>query len=276
MRQNSGRPSARHKVDGGDLSRALVQPGVAAAAQRGRLKPVDHEPGSHQAAALLQRPVEAVEPGPAASGPAASRSTRIRSRRRSSWWRPACRRPWRRGSSALDGPPSTEKSAGRGSSEARSWPAHRDHWMFHLRVVCVTADAMPSHPALPLSQFRHRLGSGVRMPKKEVLCRQIRSRCRPPSISFTCSSSARGSDPNFLRDTQMREADQPKRREYECGHDNNLPDTHQREFGAQRSHQDIAAAHTYFSSIINSAVLINGGASIALLAFYGNIFYLSW
>jgi hypothetical protein len=70
----------------------------------------------------------------------------------------------------------------------------------------------------------------------------------------------------------MREADQPKRREPECGHHNNLPDTHQREFGAQRSHQDIAAAHTYFSSIINSAVLINGGASIALLAFYGNIF----
>ena len=40
--------------------------------------------------------------------------------------------------------PSTEKSAGRGSSEARSWPTHRDHRMFHLRVVCVTADAMPS------------------------------------------------------------------------------------------------------------------------------------
>ena len=45
----------------------LVQPGVAAAAQRGRLKPVDHEPGSHQAAALLQRPVEAVLPLVAAS-----------------------------------------------------------------------------------------------------------------------------------------------------------------------------------------------------------------
>ena len=119
-------------------------------------------------------------------------------------------------------------------------------------------------------------GSGVRMPKKEVLCRQIRSRCRPPSISFTCSSSARGSDPKFLRDMRMREAGQPKRRECECGYDNTLLDTHQREFGAQRSHQDIAAAHTYFSSIINSAVLINGGASIALLAFYGNIFYLSW
>ena len=65
-------------------------------------------------------------------------------RRRSSWWRLACRRPWRRGNSAWDGPPSTGKSAGRASSEARSRPAHCDHQVFRLSVGWRTTNAMPS------------------------------------------------------------------------------------------------------------------------------------
>jgi amino acid transporter len=49
-------------------------------------------------------------------------------------------------------------------------------------------------------------------------------------------------------------------------------DGERRKFAADRSNQDASTYQNYFSSTINSLIVLNGGASVAFLAFYGNMF----
>lgn len=49
------------------------------------------------------------------------------------------------------------------------------------------------------------------------------------------------------------------------------PTDEQRQFAAQRSHHDMAMSQNLFSTVSNYLVLLNGGAAVALLTFYGTI-----